>query len=96
MSFIGLLMLEFSVQEWNHGKHNRETRCNHMLNEITEVNLYEICEPPCDVLFCECDLYECCMHLMCRIRSCMCVLKVNFMCVSLDTFIRYEKMLCYR
>ena len=39
------------------------------LNEITEVNPYEICEPPCDVLFCERDLYECCMHLMCRIRS---------------------------
>ena len=26
----------------------------------------------------------------------MCVLKVNFMCVSLDTFVRYVKMLCYR
>ena len=39
-------------------------------NEITEVNLNEIWEPPYDVLFYKCDLYECCMHLMCRIRSC--------------------------
>ena len=50
-SFIGLLMLDFSVQEWNHGKYNGETRCDHMLNEMTEVNLNEIHEPPCDMYF---------------------------------------------
>ena len=55
--FIGLLMLDFSVQEWNHGKYNGETRCDHMLNEMTEVNLNEIHEPPCDMLFCKCDSY---------------------------------------
>ena len=53
------------------------------LNEITEVNLYEIREPPCDVLFCERDLYECCMHLMCRITSCnVCVKSKFYVCVT--------------
>ena len=28
------------------------------LNEITEVNLNEFREPPCDVLFCKRDLYK--------------------------------------
>ena len=41
-----------------------------------------------------------CMNVVCiscvELDHVMCVLKVNFMCVSLDTFVRYVKMLCYR
>ena len=66
------------------------------LNEIIEVNIYEIREPPYDVLFCESDLYECCMHLMCKIRSCnVCVKSKFYVCVTWH-FCLLCKMLCYR